>query len=263
VKVFKLMRIVALLSILLVVLASSWINERRLASWRQPIWITIYPIVADDDPATMAYARELDEASFDEINPFFERSLQLYGISLSPALHFQIAPVSKQLPPDLPDRYSPVAVAIWSLKMRWWSWRMERDDPLNAPDIQMFVLYHSIDGKSEMNMSVGMRKGMYGLVKAYSGKEMSSYNQIVIAHELLHVLGATDKYVYATGEPEYPFGYAAPNKRPLFPQALAEIMGGRIPLSALRSIPPESLAPCRIGHKTAEEIGLFARLVDD
>jgi hypothetical protein len=261
--VFKLIRITVLLSILLVVLVSTCMNERRLASWQQSVWVTVYPIVADQDAVTQAYASGLDEASFDEINQFFERDLQLYGVSLSPAVHFQLAPLSREIPPAIPDRHSPVAIAVWSLKMRWWSWRMQRKDGLSAPDIQMFVLYHTLGGKSEMNMSVGMRKGMYGLVKAYAGNNMNSYNQIVIAHELLHILGATDKYVFSTGDPEFPFGYAAPRQRPLFPQTQAEIMGGRIPLSSFESEVPDSLAQCRIGQKTAEEIGLLARLVDN
>jgi len=261
--VFRLMRIVALLSVLFVILASSWINERRLASWERPIWITVYPIVADGNPATERYARAIDEDSFDEINAFFERDLQLYGVLLSPTFNFQIAPVSWELPPRIPDRSSPAAIALWSLKMRWWSWRMDRNDGLTPPDIQVFVLYNSIGNDSEMKVSVGMRKGMYGLVKGYADRSMGSYNQIVIAHELLHVLGATDKYVFATGDPEYPFGYVAPDQRPLFPQSEAEIMGGRIPLSAFESIMPDSLEQCRIGHKTAEEIGLFEKLIEN
>jgi len=261
--VFKLIRIVVLLSILLVVLASTWMHERRLASWQEPVWVTVYPIVADENPSTEAYVNELDETAFDEIDPFFERDLKSYGVTSRPIFYFQIAPVSRRSPPEIPDRHSPAAIALWSLRMRWWSWRMQRSDGLIAPDIQMFVLYPSLNGESEMRMSVGMRKGMYGLVKGYASKKMESYNQIVIAHELLHVLGATDKYVFASGDPEYPFGYAAPEKRPLFPQQQAEIMGGRIPLSAFESIMPESLAQCRIGHKTAEEVGLLDRLVNN
>lgn len=258
--VFKLMRIVLLLSVLFVMLAGTWMDERRLAGWERPVWVTIYPIVADRDPQTRKHAEAIDAASFEEINHFFERDLSVYGISLTPAFNFQIAPVTDELPPVIPDRLSPLAIALWSLEMRWWSWRMDRNDGLVAADIQMFVLYHEIGGDSEMSMSVGMRKGMYGLVKAYAGQGTNKQNQIVIAHEMLHVLGATDKYVFATGDPEYPFGYVEPNKRPLFPQTQAEIMGGRIPLSSFESLMPDSLKQCRIGHQTAEEIGLFSQL---
>ncbi|MGH8034886.1 MAG: hypothetical protein ACREO9_06655, partial [Lysobacterales bacterium] len=256
---FKLFRIIILLSIFFVILVGTWMNQRRLASWDRPIWVTIYPMAANDDMETAKYAKSVDLAAVNDINPFFERNLGFYGVSLTPPIQFQIAPVSTELPPAIPDRHSPLSIALWSLRMRWWSWRMDVNDRLVSADIQVFVLYHALGGKSEMTMSVGMRKGMYGLVKAYASRQANAQNQITIAHELLHVLGATDKYVFATGEPEYPFGYAEPNRRPLFPQARAEIMGGRIPLSAFESVYPKSLADSMIGHETAEEIGLMAQ----
>jgi hypothetical protein len=258
---FKLFRIVVLLSILFVILVGTWMNERRLANWERPVWVTIYPMVADDDPATARHAGAVDASTFAEINTFFARNMAPYGVLLTPPFQFQIAPVSHELPPSIPDRHSPLSIALWSLQMRWWSWRKDVDDGLVSGDIQVFVLYHALDGKSEMSMSVGMRKGMYGLVKAYASKGADSRNQVIVAHELLHVLGATDKYAFATGEPEYPFGYAEPQQRPLFPQTKAEIMGGRIPLSAFESIHPGSLEECRIGSRTAEEIGLMAQLI--
>lgn len=261
--VFKLMRIVVLLSIFFVILVSTWMNERRLASWERPIWVTVYPIVVDSVSGTERYAKGVRETDFEDINAFLERDLFMYGVSLTPPLKFQVAPVTYELPPRIPDRHSYVSIGLWSLKMRWWSWRMKREDGLISPDIQMFVLYHALGQDSEMNVSVGMRKGMYGLVKAYAGAGMHAQNQVVITHELLHVLGASDKYLAGTGDPEYPFGYAEPNKQPLFPQRYAEIMGGQIPLSAYESVMPESLGECRIGRKTAEEIGLLARLQED
>lgn len=260
--VFKLFRIVVLLSILFVLVVGGWLAEQRLASWERPIWVTVYPIVANGGEATQRYVETVGEATFASINAFFERELRPYGVTLTPPVRFQIAPVSQELPPELPDQFSPAAVGLWSLKMRWWAWNRQRTDDLIASDIQMFVLYHRVGGDSEVNMSVGMRKGMYGVVKAYAGKAHESRNDIVIAHELLHVLGATDKYVLSTGDPEYPFGYADPDQVPLFPQTRAEIMGGRIPLSAYESVMPDSLRECHIGRRTAKEIGLFDQLVD-
>ncbi|MEJ8568462.1 hypothetical protein [Elongatibacter sediminis] len=259
---FKLIRIVILLSILFVMVVGAWLAEGRLARWERPIWITVYPVMASGDAETEDYAARLDASAFQEINAFLDRELALYGVQLTPPVHFQIAPVSHEIPPTLPDQNEPARIAIWSLKMRWWAWRRQHQDGLIDSDIQMFVLYHKVGGHSEINMSVGMRKGMYGVVKAYAGRQHESRNQVVIAHELLHVLGATDKYVLSTGNPEYPFGYAEPDKKPLFPQTLAEIMGGRIPLSAFDAVMPDSLRDCRIGQQTAEEIGLFDQLVD-
>jgi hypothetical protein len=39
-------------------------------------------------------------------------------------------------------------------------------------------------------------------------------------------------------------------------------MGGRIPISSFTSVMPGSLDECKIGRRTAEEIGFFAQLID-
>ncbi len=260
---FKLVRIVILLSILFVILAGTWITERRLASWAQPIWVTLYPIVETDNSAAMRFAQTLEVEDFDAINRFFSAEVARYNVNMAAPLQFQLAPVSSEIPPSIPERHSTVAIAWWSLHMRWWAWLREKPGDLIAPDIQIFLIYHEPGEFSEMRMSVGMRKGRYGLVKAYTGANNRNYNHVVIAHELLHVLGASDKYAFETGDPIHPDGYADPNKQPLFPQNRAEIMAGVIPLSATQHVLPGSLEQCRIGQLTAEEIGLFQQLINN
>lgn len=260
---FKLIRVVILLSILFVIVAGTWLTERRLASWQQPIWVTLYPIVDAENSDILSFARTLEVENFDAINTFFRTELARYGVAMPAPVQFQLAPISPEKPPAVPERHSTIAIAWWSLQMRWWAWRRAKPGDLVAPDIQMFLIYHNPGEHSEMRMSVGMRKGRYGLVKAYTGLDNRNYNHVVIAHELLHVLGATDKYAFATGDPIHPEGFFEPNKKPLFPQAKAEIMAGVIPLSANRHVLPDSLEQCRIGQQTAEEIGLFQRLIDN
>ena len=237
-------------------------TERRLASWERPIWVTLYPVVDENKPGVLAFAKARQIDDFQPINQFLSSELRRFGVDLTMPLHFQLAPVSFEKPPSLPERHSPAAVALWSLKMRWWAWRRERVGDLIAPDIQIFLIYHQPGQHSEMQMSVGMRKGRYGLVKAYTGNDNRSYNLVVITHELLHVLGATDKYAFGSGDPIFPDGYADPGQIPLFPQTRAEIMGGVIPLTSSRYIIPKSLEQCRIGELTAKEIGLFQQLID-
>ena len=259
--VFKLMRIVVLLSILFVIVVGTWMTEQRMAAWERPILVTIYPIIADDEPATARFARNIDERSFDAVNRFFEREAKPYGFAVTPAFRFQMASPRSELPPDVPDQFSALDIALWSLKMRWWSWRQISKDDLVSPDIQMFVLYHSLNGNNELGISVGMRKGRYGIVKSYAKSQLQPGNLVVFAHELLHVLGASDKYVLSTGLPIHPEGYAEPDRRPLFPQQSAEIMGGRIPLSSDTAMMPDSLEQCRIGKATAVEIGFWNQLI--
>jgi hypothetical protein len=259
--VFKLMRVVALLSVLFVIVVGTWMTERRLASWDRPAWVTVYPIAADQDPDTLKFVNSIEASDFDPVNEFMERETRPYGILVTPAFNIQVASVRTSLPPDLPDQFSPLDIAWWSLQMRWWAWRMDFNDGLVEPDIQMFVLYHGVNGRNEIDISVGMRKGRFGLVNAYAEKAMTPKNLVVFTHELMHVYGATDKYIISTGEPEFPFGFADPDQYPLFPQTRAELMGGRIPITSFTSEMPYSLRQCKIGRKTAEEIGFFAQLM--
>jgi len=262
VSVFKLMRVVLLLSIFFVILFSTWMTEKQMASWERPILVTVYPIAADTEAATLKFTEKIEASYFREVNDFFDRESRPYGFSVTPAFRFQVAPVTTIVPPALPDQFNTLKIAWWSLKMRWWAWQRDLSDGLVHSDVQMFVLLRGTNGASEASISVGMRKGRYGIVKAYARESMNHHNLIVFAHEILHVLGATDKYVLTTGEPIFPDGFAYPDQRPLFPQARAEIMGGRIPLNSFSSAMPESLDQCKIGRLTAEEIGFFAQLLD-
>jgi hypothetical protein len=256
------MRIVALLSIFFVILLSAWMTEKRMAAWERPILVTIYPIAADDRSETIGFVENFDPAPFEEINRFMSRESRPYGFTVTPAFRFQVASPGQELPPPVPDQFETASIALWSLKMRWWAWKQDRKDDLVSADIQMFVLYRSLKGKEEAGISVGMRKGRYGLVNAHARESMNSRNLIVFTHEMLHVLGATDKYVLSNGEPIFPQGYAEPEKRPLFPQKRAEIMGGRTPISSFSSVMPDSLTECKIGKQTAEEIGFYAQLLN-
>jgi len=256
------MRVVLLLSILFVILINTWMTEKRMAAWERPILVTIYPIAADNETASLKFVEDIDVSDFDAVNRFMGRESGPYGFEVTPAFRFQVARPSLELPPAVPAQFEPAAIAWWSLKMRWWAWMKDLGGELASPDIQMFVLYHSLNGNTETGISVGMRKGRYGIVKAFALKSMKTENRIVFTHELLHVLGATDKYILSSGEPIFPQGYAKPNKRPLFPQKRAEIMGMRIPINSFSSVTPDSLDQCKIGRQTAEEIGFFAKLID-
>ena len=59
---------------------------------------------------------------------------------------------------------------------------------------------------------------------AFGSADNEGGNNVVIAHELLHTFGATDKYDPADNMPRHPDGFAEPDARPLFPQRLAEII---------------------------------------
>ncbi len=120
--------------------------------------------------------------------------------------------------------------------------------------IRIFVLYHDPSTLQSAPDSHGLQKGLIGVVHAFAEPGMAGGNNIVIAHELMHTLGATDKYALGTGAPLYPSGFGDPERKPLYPQTRAEIMAGRRALSATEAEMPSSLRDVVVGSATAAEI---------
>ena len=112
--------------------------------------------------------------------------------------------------------------------------------------------------KAERTLGEGRSEqgGRVGLVELQLDAEAEAVDLalIVVAHELLHTLGATDKYDDA-GRTLVPLGLAEPERVPLFPQSYAEIMGRNRMLSPTQERVPSSLAELAVGPSTAREIG--------
>ncbi len=252
---FRFLRITILLTILAIVAGNQLLTQSRFSSWEKPLWVTIYPVLAEPGADIRIYAESLKPKSFRQIGVFIGQQAARYGRQLETPVVIQVARPLTNLPPALPAEDSGLGVALWSLKMRWWVWNNGSQDGLAPEDIRMFVLYQKRKLNGSMERSVGIKNGSYGVVNAVASRQMGGRNRIVIAHELMHILGASDKYEPGTGQPTVPEGLANPSKSPLYPQQQAEIMGGRIATSANRWRRAASLKSFVIGTATAAEIG--------
>jgi hypothetical protein len=252
---FRYIRIAILLTILLIVAGNQFLTGSRFSSWDRPLWVSIYPILADSDSNTRRYAESLSADSFQDIGDFIKREAQRHGRQLEQPVVIQIAQPLTAMPPALPTESSGLGVALWSLIMRWWSFRNGDQDGLAPDDIRMFVLYQKAQPNTLLERSVGIKNGSYGIVNAVASRAMAARNRLVISHELMHILGASDKYDPYTGQPLAPEGLANPNQAPLYPQAKAEIMAGRVASSATHWRRAASLRSCVVGEATAAEIG--------
>lgn len=253
---FRAVRILILLLVLATVAQTAWLSARRATAWKETLHVAIYPINADGSAATEAYLRRLSVADFAPIRAFFERELTHYGVTLLRPVDLALAPPRATQPPAPPAAGGALDAVLWSLRFRWWAWRHDAiDGP--RPQVRLFVRYHDAATHDRLAHSVGLEKGLLGLVNAYAGGGMGGRNNVVIAHELLHALGASDKYVPGSNLPRHPDGYAEPDRQPLHPQELAEIMGGRIPLAPGEAEIPPGLEACVIGPATAREVGIL------
>lgn len=249
------LRIGILLLVLGFVAADAWLTRSRSIAWERTLWLYIYPIAGDDSPATRTYISGLRAADFADVQNFVAREAARHQVGLPRPLHIQLGRKLDAMPPDPPAQHSLWRVVIWSLHLRIWSKRMEWGQSGPPGDIRIYVAYHDPRLHPRIAHSLGLQQGLIGVVHAYASASQAAANNVVIAHELLHTLGARDKYDPSTGLPRYPDGYAEPERNPLYPQPGAEIMGGRTPISAELSEMPANLDVVRVNALTAREIG--------
>ena len=254
---FKAIRIAILLIILFFVAVGTWLAQSRSTDWNNSLWVKVYPINADNSDIVDGYIATLEVEDFADIEEFVSREVERYGRTLSRPLRMELGRQVHEQPPTVDPDGGVLGVMSWSLKLRWWAWRTASKQDDITPDVRIFVRYHDPRDAYVLENSVGLQKGMVGIVNARASRRHAGANNVVIAHEFMHTLGATDKYVLGTGQPIAPDGLAEPDRDPLYPQRWAEIMGGRIAVAADDAIVPKSLRYTVIGPATAREIRLI------
>lgn len=252
-KLFKVVRIFILTLILIGVALGSWLTSKRSTSWEQPLWIAIYPINADNSPVSQQYIDELKAEDFQSIDDFIAEEAREFNLALQRPFTLKLAPQVKSLPPEPPHSGAVWEIMLWSLKLRYWAYQ-ENTYQGPTPHIRVFVKYFDVKDQQPLAHSFGLKQGMVGIVNAFAARKMTAANAMVITHEILHTLGASDKYDLSSGLPIFPDGYVETTRNPLYPQELAEIMAGKIPLSKDEAAIPRGLHQVIIGQQTAREI---------
>jgi hypothetical protein len=252
---FRRLRILLLLGVLAGSLGFTWLERSMVGGWRAPLDVALIPINGDGSPEASETIRVLQASDFDDINSFLEREIAGYGVKRSPAMEVTLLPELKQVPPAPPRDGSVLKTAFWSLQLRWWVYRQSGEWLPQLGRIKLFLLYHAPQDGVALEHSLGLQKGLIGVVHAFADSRQTRQNNIVIAHELLHTLGATDKYE-AGGRPVYPQGYAEPELPQQMPRREAEIMAGRLLAGNGQAVMPPGLERCVIGPLTAYEIKL-------
>lgn len=252
---FRALRITILLIILVNVAVGTCLTRVRATSWDKPLRVMIYPINADGSTRTGHYISTLIRGTFKPIVKFINEEGQRHGVTRRDLLEVYLGSEVRVLPPPPPYGANVVRIMQWSLGLRLWAWRYADHAGQADPHVRMFVLLYDPAQAQKVAHSLGLQKGMIGVVHAFASDDQAEQNNVVLAHELLHTLGATDKYDPADNQPIFPEGYGEPGKVPPLPQDFAELMAGRIAISKSSSEMPPSLKYALIGDKTAQEIG--------
>jgi len=248
-KNFRYFRYLVLLLILLFVIVHETRVKDRVASWGQTLQVQVYAINGDRRAATESYLKALKLSDFRPIEEFVNREAKRYGVAVN-AIKISYAGELKSGPPQPPQESSVLKNVFWSLHFRAWAWYHSYNRDKEAPDVNLFISYYDTSTTQSLRHSVGLQRGLIGLINGFASKRYNGSNNVVIAHELMHTLGASDKYDQAN-LPIHPGGYAEPYQEPLHPQYLAEVMGGRIPVNKNSARIPQKLAQVVVGASTA------------
>jgi len=250
---FRLIRIIILLTILVIVGFNSWQGRQQTAQWITMQWVVVYPVNADNSEISQGYIDKLQPEKFIPVADYLNQQARRYGVSLETPFIIDLAPQVDTMPP-VPPAEKTIAAAIWySLKLRYYAFSNNSyEGP--PPSIKIYVNYFEPEADKVLAHSLGLEKGKIGIVNGFASWQNTRLTNVIIAHEILHTVGATDKYDMVNKQPYYPQGYADPQQVPLLPQSQAEIMGAAIVINSNELRLPTNLWETTVGELTAQEI---------
>lgn len=252
----------AVLVAVLIVVAAWAGGVHRIRSsrvqWDRPLEVAVVLLSPTDlDALQVSRFREVLGQLEDRLSAEFAR----YGRSGAPFSFKLAGPVSFSGPLS----FTPDSSGLLDrTKHAYRLWRTLRDihaaasfDP-KPYDARIYLLLEPATvtggGVTTFAEGSGAAGGDVGFVRAAASADDAVLALTAVAHELLHCLGATDKYD-AAGHAIVPDGLAEPGLSPQYPQRYAEWMVGEVPTGPAQGRLPSSLAEVRVGPVTAREIG--------
>lgn len=252
---------VAILSFVLFVVVLYAIRDFRRRGarneWQRPVEVAIVLVhvegtTAAEDAAVQAF-RDRASALRDRLSVEARR----HG-AIAPPFQIKVhGPIDVTSPAPAPASDGLVDLARQAMNLRSWTSEADARAGVDADqfDTRIYVAIRRpvsaavsfVEGLSEQN-------GHVGTVSVDLDPSMADFALFVVAHELFHTVGASDKYD-AAGHARDPEGLAEPSLSPRYPQRFAEIMARSRPVAPGREEVPDSLDQLAVGDLTAKEIG--------
>ena len=257
---FRRIRISILLAILVFTAAwgaSTAHRRRSRVEWKRPIHVGLVllaPAGGVDAEAWRQGAARLSDRLTGEMQRYRGSGAVPFEIEV-------VGPVawSGSLPFSAPT--SSLADRAWHALDVWRTVRAIDEAARGAAggfDVRIFVLATPQPGRQvEFAEGSGALNGDVAFVRGSTGGDLDIPLQ-VIGHELLHTVGASDKYD-GNGHALEPDGLPDPERVPRHPQIHAEWMAGEVATAPGRGRLPGSIDELRVGATTAREIGWAAR----
>jgi hypothetical protein len=250
-------RVTVLLTILAGVLlwaSGDYYQRRARTTWQRPLRVAL--ILVEREPIKPSTIALLTSRAYELERRLASEYKRHDGRDFTPFLLDVTGPVAANRAPPNVQEPSVLGLLRDTCERWWWTRDVDARAAVDRAgyDARIYLVMRPaeyglafVEGESEYG-------GRVGIAQADIDPEMVDFSLFVAAHELLHTLGASDKYDSA-GRALYPAGFAEPNRAPLYPQPGAEIMARNRPLSPSSERPPNTLDELFVGDETAREIG--------
>ena len=247
----RIVRLLFLFAVTLLIAAAWLVRDTGTPDWERPLRVVVYPENAEGSAAAQAYIEALSPERFETVEAWLAGQAARYELALNKPFAFELAE-SIEGAPAAPDYQSFWTHLQWGWRLRLWYWAF--DDQGLDPDITLIARYREGERDDGLH-SLGVSGMDLALANLTADEAVVGLNDFLLAHELLHTVGADDLYDLATGLPTYPEGYAQPGREPLYPQPKAKLMAGSIPVAPGRAVQAGGLEQTVIGPETAGAIG--------
>lgn len=252
------LRVGALLLVLFVVLLWAYRDYRSRSGrteWDATLNVAVVLLVEPGvSPVTVRDLRGRFGALADRLHEEFER----YGHGpMRPVLFTVTDTVNHSL--ELPKLVQASILGVLTTNYELWRFSRQVNKQLDfdVTDYKSRIYVSLRAPKSETRRFVegfSQQGGHFGVVEVELAEDSIDFALFVVAHELFHTLGATDKYG-PDGRTRAPDGLAEPELIPLYPQRFAELMARDRPIHEGEEVPPASLDELAVGPVTAREVG--------
>lgn len=251
------LRVTVLLGVLALVLvwgAHDWSERRARTTWQRPLRVAL--VLVEREPISEETLALLTTRSFELERRLAREYARHTGRDFTPIEIVVRGPATA--PESPPSAQGDSAFQLLTHTLRLWRWTSARDSDARVElgyDSRIYLVLRASEGKALAFVEGESEyRGRVGVAQADIGGDTIDFALFVAAHELLHTLGASDKYD-AAGRASFPNGFAEPQRVPLFPQAAAEVMARNVPVGPGSERPPETLSELVVGDETAREIG--------
>jgi hypothetical protein len=225
-------------------------------SWDHTLDVALVLVGSSSTPAVSALSSRVPALA-----ESLTREFRRYRPSAPPPFHFEVfGPVATG---ELEDARMPGPLSSGLLDGVSFSWqvhartrRLNIAAGLSKNNYDSIIYVYLTDPQSKGFASVeGLsdRNGRIGLVQVELDETMADTTLFVIGHELMHTVGASDRYD-EHGKTLIPEGLGDPAQQPRFPQVSAEVMARNRVLAPDVEVIPQRLDELRIGQKTALEV---------